>query len=150
MMEKILVQTRVSWLFHDSIYNSPLNYENTSLIVMVKKYYFNHDRWLIYKKNVIVRMVPEFDEDIPQNSEKWKSFCRQQALLFHHYRRLEEAKGPFQSWSEQYISLGYETCQIMILPELINDDVEVIEIQRYAWNEYTVKNECWLHQWSLM
>ena len=42
-------------------------------------------------------MVPEFDEDIPQNSEKWKSFCRQQVLLFHHYRSLEEAKGPFQS-----------------------------------------------------
>ena len=48
----------------------PLNYENTSLISMTKKHYFNRDRWLTYKHDVIVRLDPEIDGDIPQNSEK--------------------------------------------------------------------------------
>ena len=47
-----------------------LNYENTSLITMAKKYYFNRDQWLIYKTGVTVQLVPEIDEYIPQNSEK--------------------------------------------------------------------------------
>ena len=73
------------------------NYENTSLITMTKKHYFNCDRWLTHKNNVIIRLVREIDGDITQNSEKWESFCHQQVLLFHHCRSLEEANGPIQS-----------------------------------------------------
>ena len=102
----------------------PLNHDNTFLIVMAKKYYFNRDRWLTHKKHEIVRLAPEIDGDIHKNSIKWESFCRQQVLLFHHYRVLEEAKGPLQSWSEQCINLGYAARQTMILPEPIDDDVE--------------------------
>ena len=47
-----------------------LNYKNTSLIAMAKKYYSNRDRWLTHKNDVIVRLVPEIDRDISQNSEK--------------------------------------------------------------------------------
>ena len=45
-------------------------------------------------------------------------------LLYHHHRSLKEAKGPFQSWSEQYINLGYATGQTMILSNPIDDDVK--------------------------
>ena len=45
-------------------------------------------------------------------------------LHYHHHRSLKEAKGPFQSWSEQYINLGYATGQTMILPNPIDDDVK--------------------------
>ena len=44
----------------------PLNYNNTFLIVMAKKYYFNRDRWLTHKKHEIVRLAPEIDGDIPK------------------------------------------------------------------------------------
>jgi len=86
-------------------------------------------------------LLPEIYGDIPKNSEKWESFCRQQVLLFHHYRSLEEAKGLFHSWSEQYINLGYAASQTIIPPEPFDDDVEddrdteidVEQIHREKW-----------------
>ncbi|KAF6160095.1 hypothetical protein GIB67_018875 [Kingdonia uniflora] len=70
----------------------------------------------------VVRIIPEISGEIQRNTEKWEAFSKQQVLLRHHYRSLDEAKGGFQTWADRYDDLRF--AQAATLPNPIDDDLE--------------------------
>ncbi|KAI3870674.1 hypothetical protein MKW92_016829 [Papaver armeniacum] len=87
----------------------PDEFQNESLIEMAKKHYFGRRKWIKYRNEAVVRILPELVGNIMPNTNKWESFYRQQVLLYSCYISVGEAKRDFQTWSECYAELSRTT-----------------------------------------
>ncbi|KAL5698787.1 DNA helicase [Ranunculus cassubicifolius] len=99
-----------------------MEFENVSLLTMAQMHYWSRGDWRNYKTHAVVRVIPDYDGHISPSSDKWEGFCRQQVLLHHHYRSMDDAIGGFQLWADQYNHLGLQ--QANTSTENIEDELE--------------------------